>query len=69
MIHEVCGEEFLTVTPGIRLAGDDAGDQKRVMTPAAAREAGSDYIVVGRSITGEARPIEAYSRCREDFIG
>ena len=69
LIHEACGEEFLTVTPGIRLAGDDAGDQKRVMTPAAAREAGSDYIVVGRSITGEARPIEAYSRCREDFIG
>lgn len=68
-IHEACGADFLTVTPGIRLAGDDAGDQKRVMTPAAAKEATSDYIVVGRSITGEARPIDAYTRCCEDFIG
>ena len=68
-IHEACGADFLTVTPGIRLAGDSAGDQKRVMTPAAAKEAGADYIVVGRSITGEPKPIDAYTRCCEDFIG
>ncbi len=68
-IHAACGEEFLTVTPGIRLAGDSAGDQRRVMTPADAKAAGSDYIVVGRSITKEARPIDAYSKCREDFLG
>ena len=68
-IHEVCGSEFLTVTPGIRIAGDSAGDQKRVMTPAAAKAVGSDYIVVGRSITGEAKPYDAYMKCREDFIG
>ena len=68
-IHMTCGMEFLTVTPGIRLAGDSAGDQKRVMTPADARDQGSDYIVVGRSITGEAKPIDAYQACRRDFIG
>lgn len=68
-IHETCGADFLTVTPGIRLAGDSAGDQKRVMTPAAAKEAGADYIVVGRSITGENKPIDAYTRCRQDFLG
>lgn len=67
-IHRTCGEDFLTVTPGIRLAGDSAGDQRRVMTPAAAKEAGSDYIVVGRSITSEARPIDAYDKCRKEFI-
>ena len=68
-IHMACGMDFLTVTPGIRLAGDSAGDQKRVMTPADARDQGSDYIVVGRSITGEANPIDAYQKCRMDFIG
>lgn len=68
-IHVACGEDFLTVTPGIRLAGDSEGDQKRVMTPADARKAGSDYIVVGRSITAESKPIEAYTTCCEDFIG
>lgn len=68
-IHQYCGEDFLTVTPGIRLAGDSAGDQRRVMTPAAAKEVGSDYIVVGRSITGEAKPIGAYTKCCDDFIG
>lgn len=68
-IHAVCGDDFLTVTPGIRLAGDSAGDQKRVMTPAGAKAAGADYIVVGRSITGEAKPFDAYTKCREDFIG
>ena len=68
-IHAACGADFLTVTPGIRLAGDSAGDQKRVMTPAAAKAAGSDYIVVGRSITAEAKPIDAYTTCCHDFIG
>ena len=68
IIHEVCGDDFLTVTPGIRLAGDSVGDQKRVMTPAAAKAAGADYIVVGRSITGEDKPVGAYTKCREDFI-
>lgn len=68
-IHAACGSDFLTVTPGIRLAGDSAGDQKRVMTPADARAAGSDYIVVGRSITAEVRPIDAYTICMNDFIG
>ncbi len=68
-IHEACGSDFLTVTPGIRLAGDSKGDQKRVMTPADAREAGSDYIVVGRSITAEAKPIDAYTTCMNDFVG
>lgn len=68
-IHKVCGDDFLTVTPGIRLAGDSAGDQKRVMTPADAKAAGADYIVVGRSITGEAKPTDAYTKCRDDFIG
>ncbi|MBQ6389471.1 MAG: orotidine-5'-phosphate decarboxylase [Mogibacterium sp.] len=67
-IHKYCGDDFLTVTPGIRLAGDSAGDQRRVMTPAAAKEVGSDYIVVGRSITGEAKPTGAYTKCCEDFI-
>ena len=67
-IHLACGMDFLTVTPGIRLAGDSAGDQKRVMTPADARDQGSDYIVVGRSITGEPKPIEAYQKCRKDFV-
>jgi orotidine-5'-phosphate decarboxylase len=68
-IHAACGSDFLTVTPGIRLAGDSAGDQKRVMTPADAKAVGSDYIVVGRSITGEAKPIDAYAACRSAFLG
>lgn len=67
-IHLACGSDFLTVTPGIRLAGDSAGDQRRVMTPADARAQGSDYIVVGRSITGEAKPLDAYQTCLKDFI-
>lgn len=67
-IHEICGADFLTVTPGIRLAGDSAGDQKRIMTPADACDATSDYIVVGRSITGAERPIDAYTECREQFL-
>ena len=68
-IHMTCGMDFLTVTPGIRLAGDSKGDQKRVMTPADARDQGADYIVVGRSITAASNPIEAYQTCRADIIG
>ena len=68
-VHGVCGNEFVTVTPGVRLAGDAVGDQKRVTTPELAREIGSDYIVVGRSITGAENPVEAYERCLREFIG
>ena len=68
-IHERCGAEFLTVTPGVRFAGGDAGDQKRVTTPARARELGSDYIVVGRPITQAEDPVAAYRRCRAEFLG
>lgn len=67
-VHEVCGANFLTVTPGIRFAEGDKGDQKRVMTPAAAKEAGSDYIVVGRPITAAPDPVAAYLRCVSDFV-
>lgn len=68
-VHEVCGKDFLTVTPGVRFAGGDVGDQKRVMTPAAAREIGSDYIVVGRPITAAPDPVAAYRRCVAEFCG
>ena len=68
-VKEVCGKEFLTITPGIRLAGDAVGDQKRVTTPALARELGSDYIVVGRSITGAEDPVAAYRKCVQEFLG
>jgi orotidine-5'-phosphate decarboxylase len=68
-IHSVCGQDFLTVTPGIRFDTGSADDQKRVMTPAQAREAGSDYIVVGRPVTAAGKPIDAYTRCREEFLG
>ena len=67
-IHEHCGPQFLTVTPGIRLAGGRAGDQKRVTTPAKAKELGSDYIVVGRPITQADDPVAVYGRCREEFV-
>lgn len=67
-IHEHCGPQFLTVTPGIRLAGGSAGDQKRVTTPDKAKELGSDYIVVGRPITQAEDPVAAYRRCREEFV-
>ena len=67
-VHEVCGPEFLTVTPGIRFADGDVGDQKRVMTLAAAKEAGSDYIVVGRPVTAAPDPVAAYLRCVHDFV-
>ena len=69
IIKEKCGEDFLTVTPGIRFADDAKGDQKRVTTPAMAKEIGSSYIVVGRSITGTKDPVEAYRRCVREFIG
>lgn len=68
-VHSVCGNDFLTVTPGVRLEGDSKGDQKRVTTPAVAREIGSDYIVVGRSITGASDPVAAYRRCVKEFLG
>lgn len=67
-IHGVCGEDFLTVTPGVRFADDDKGDQSRVTTPAKAKELGSDYIVVGRSITKAENPLAAYERCVEEFV-
>ncbi len=66
-VHERCGEKFLTVTPGVRFADGDIGDQKRVMTPAEAKKIGSDYIVVGRPITAAADPVSAYERCCEEF--
>ena len=68
-IHKHCGAEFLTVTPGVRFAGGDAGDQKRVATPALAKAIGSDYIVVGRPITQAENPVAAYRRCAAEFIG
>ena len=68
-VHEVCGESFLTVTPGIRFADGAAGDQQRVTTPAKAREIGSDYIVVGRPITAAEDPVAAYRRCMSEFVG
>ena len=67
-IHEACGADFLTVTPGIRFAEGSNDDQKRVMTPAQAKLAGSDYIVVGRPITAADKPFEAYARCKEEFL-
>lgn len=67
-VHEVCGKEFLTVTPGVRFADGDIGDQKRVMTPAQAKEIGSDYIVVGRPITAAEDPVAAYERCIKEFV-
>ena len=68
-VHEVCGKDFVTVTPGVRFADGDAGDQVRVTTPAKARELGSDYIVVGRPITQAADPVAAYRRCVSEFVG
>ena len=67
-VHGRCGENFLTITPGVRFADGDVGDQKRVMTPAAAKEIGSDYIVVGRPITAAADPVAAYERCVAEFV-
>ena len=67
-VHEVCGKEFITVTPGVRFADGDKGDQKRVMTPAEAKKIGSDYIVVGRPITAAEDPVAAYERCVAEFV-
>lgn len=66
-VHDLCGKDFLTVTPGVRFADGDIGDQKRVMTPAQAKEIGSDYIVVGRPITAAEDPVAAYNRCVAEF--
>ncbi len=67
-VHEICGNDFLTVTPGVRFADGDIGDQKRVMTPAEAKKIGSDYIVVGRPITAANDPVAAYERCVAEFV-
>ena len=67
-VHDVCGSDFVTVTPGVRFAENETGDQKRVMTPAQAKEIGSDYIVVGRPITAAADPVAAYERCVSEFV-
>ena len=67
-VHETCGASFLTVTPGVRFADGDIGDQVRVMTPAQAKEIGSDYIVVGRPITAAEDPVAAYQRCVREFV-
>ena len=67
-VHDTCGAEFLTITPGVRFADGDVGDQKRVMTPAQAKEIGSDYIVVGRPITAAEDPVAAYERCIAEFV-
>jgi len=67
-VHERCGEGFVTVTPGVRFADGDIGDQKRVMTPAEAKKIGSDYIVVGRPITAAPDPVAAYERCVAEFV-
>ena len=68
-VHDTCGAGFVTVTPGVRFADGDIGDQKRVMTPAEAKKIGSDYIVVGRPITAAADPVAAYERCVAEFVG
>ena len=68
-VHSVCGKDFLTVTPGVRFAGGEKGDQKRVMTPAEAKKIGSDYIVVGRPITQADDPVAAYKLAKKEFLG
>ena len=67
-VHERCGKEFLTITPGVRFADGDVQDQKRVMTPEQAKAAGSDYIVMGRPITQADDPVEAYKRAVKEFL-
>ena len=67
-VHDTCGKNFLTITPGVRFADGDIGDQKRVMTPAEAKKIGSDYIVVGRPITAASDPVAAYNRCIAEFV-
>ena len=68
-VHDVCGADFLTITPDVRFADGELGDQKRVMTPAEANKIGSDYIVVGRPITAAEDPVAAYERCVREFVG
>ena len=68
LVHSACGKDFLTVTPGVRFADGDVGDQKRIMTPAEAKRIGSDYIVVGRPITSAPDPVAAYRRCVAEFV-
>ena len=68
-MHELCGSDFLTVTPGIRFDSASAGDQVRITTPAQAKQIGSDYIVVGRPITAAEDPVAAYRTCVKDFLG
>lgn len=67
-VHSVCSDSFLTVTPGVRFKDSESSDQRRVMTPAEAKQNGSDYIVVGRPITRADNPVAAYSRCLAEFI-
>lgn len=67
-VHMTCGEKFLTITPGIRFAGGDVGDQVRITTPEKAKEIGSDYIVVGRPITAAKDPVAAYEKCIKEFV-
>ena len=69
MVHEACGRDFLTITPGVRFADGEVADQVRVTTPARAREIGSDFIVVGRPVTQAADPVAAYRRCVAEFLG
>ncbi len=69
LVHTACGDEFMTVTPGIRFADGEVADQVRVTTPERAREIGSNYIVVGRPITAAADPVAAYTRCVAEFVG
>ncbi len=68
-VHDLCGQDFITVTPGVRFADGDIGDQVRVTTPAKAKEIGSDYIVVGRPVTAAEDPVAAYRRCVAEFVG
>ncbi|MEG2003274.1 MAG: orotidine-5'-phosphate decarboxylase [Clostridia bacterium] len=68
-VHNLCGKNFLTITPGIRFADGDAGDQIRITTPQKAKEIGSDYIVVGRPVTKAENPVLAYERCLNEFVG
>lgn len=68
-VHDVCGASFVTVTPGVRFADGDVGDQKRITTPEGAKALGSDYIVVGRPITAAEDPVAAYERCVKEFVG
>ena len=68
-VKEICGDKFLTVTPGVRFADGEVGDQVRITTPEKAKEIGSDYIVVGRPVTAAEDPVAAYRRCVAEFVG